>query len=352
MILVMKLDASAAHVEGVKNRLLELGFKPHLIYGVERLVIGAVGEKRPHPTGLETMPGVEKVVPIMAPYKLVSREVKHENSVIDASGVTIGGDELVVMAGPCAVESYEQLLSVARYVRAQGAHFLRGGAFKPRTSPYSFQGLEKEGLEILAAAREETGLRVITEVIQVEDVELLCEYADVLQVGARNMQNYPLLRELGRSGKTVLLKRGMASTIEEWLMSAEYILAEGNYNVILCERGIRTFETQTRSTLDISAVPVVKQLTHLPVFIDPSHSGGHWRLVLPLARAGVAAGADGLLVEVHHNPHQALCDGSQSLNLDNFGKLMNEIENLAPVVERTLYRHNLSLNHVKDRRGW
>ena len=337
MIIVMQVDAGPEQVREVEAKLGRMGFIPHLIKGVTRTVIGAVGEpKAVFPTGLERLPGVEKVLPITAPYKLVSRQVKTENSVIRAGSAVFGGKELTVMAGPCAVENWEQLIEVARSVKASGARVLRGGAFKPRTSPYSFQGLEHEGLKLLALAREETGLAVVTEVLTPQEVELVARYADIIQGVARNMQNFSLLREVGRCGKPVLLKRGLASTVEEWLMAAEYILAEKNYQVILCERGIRTFESSTRSTLDISSVPQVKQMSHLPVIVDPSHSGGNWRLVLPLSLAAIAAGADGLMVEVHQNPAEAFCDGMQSLTPENFACLMEEAKRVAASVGRFL----------------
>lgn len=337
MIVVMKLSAEREQIERVEQRLAEMGYRTQLIQGVERIVIGAVGEKKiTFPTGLEILPGVEKVVPVMSPYKLVSRESKAENTGVEVGPVRVGGPGLVIMAGPCAVESESQLLTTARLVKEAGAQILRGGAFKPRTSPYSFQGLEEKGLKMLDRVRRETGLPVVTEVLTAHDVELVSAHCDLLQVGARNMQNFPLLRELGRAGRPVLLKRGMASTVEEWLMAAEYILAEGNYQVILCERGIRTFEDSTRSTLDISAIPQVKHLSHLPIIADPCHSGGHWRLTLPLSLAAVAAGADGLLVEVHHCPAEALCDGTQSLTPQNFVGLMAETARLATAVRRSL----------------
>lgn len=327
MIVVMKLDASSEEISVVKSRLEGLGFKIHPIHGVKRLVLGAVGDKRTISTlNLESYPGVEKVVPIMKPYKMVSREVKEENSVVRVGTVEIGGPDIVIMAGPCAVESEEQVMTAARWVKDSGGHILRGGAFKPRTSPYSFQGLEEEGLKILAKAREETGLPIVTEVINPQDVELVASYADILQVGSRNMQNFALLKAVGMAGRPVMLKRGMCSTIEEWLMAAEYIIAEDNYNIILCERGIRTYETYTRNTLDISAVPVVKSLSHLPVIVDPCHSTGNWRLVSPLSKASIAVGADGLLIEVHPNPPEALCDGQQSLSPKNFQRLMRELK--------------------------
>ncbi|MEW5785108.1 MAG: 3-deoxy-7-phosphoheptulonate synthase [Bacillota bacterium] len=335
MIIVMKHSAGPAEIAQVEADLIKIGFAPHRIQGVERVVIGAVGEQKlPFPLGLEILPGVEKVVPITAPYKLVSRQVIVEDSIIQIDDLSIGGADLVIMAGPCAVESEKQLLTIARRVKEGGAQVLRGGAFKPRSSPYSFQGLEREGLLLLEQARLETGLKVVTEVLNPQDVELVARYADIIQVGARNMQNYSLLRELGRSDKPVLLKRGLAATVEEWLMAAEYILAEKNYRVILCERGIRTFETSTRSTLDISAIAQVKQLSHLPVIADPCHSGGSWRLALPLAQAAVAAGADGLLVEVHHSPSEALCDGPQSLTPENFSRLVEGVARVAGAVDR------------------
>ncbi len=337
MIVVMKLETDESNVAAVTERLHQMGYKTHPIYGTARLVIGAIGQDNSStPTGLETMTGVEKVVRIMAPYKLVSREVKSEDSVIEIGDIRIGGDETVVMAGPCAVESYEQLYNTAVKVRDSGAQLLRGGAFKPRSSPYSFQGLEEEGLKFMADVSKETGMKIVTEAIAPGDVELVAGYADIIQVGARNMQNYALLRELGRCGKPVLLKRGFASTIEEWLMSAEYILNEGNYRVILCERGIRTFENYTRNTLDISAIPIVKNLSHLPIVVDPSHSAGDWRLVLPLAKAAIAAGAHGLMVEVHHSPREALCDGAQSLTTENFRQMMTELEAVSLAVNRKM----------------
>ncbi len=338
MIIVMKLDVAEEDIKRVEEQLEELGYASHLIRGVDRIVIGAVGDKkREGASSLELLPGVEKVVPVMAPYKLVSREVKPENSLIDiGDGVVFGSQELVVMAGPCAVEDEERLFTVAEKVAAAGARLLRGGAFKPRTSPYSFQGLEEEGLKLLAQARQKTGLKIVTEVVNPQDVELVSSYADILQVGARNMQNYVLLRELGRQSRPVLLKRGLSATIEEWLMSAEYILSEGNYSVILCERGIRTFENYTRSTLDISAVPVVKGRSHLPIVVDPSHSSGDRKLVPALSRASIAAGADGLLIEVHPQPEKAMCDGPQSLTPHDFEILMGELRALAPLCGRRL----------------
>ncbi len=337
MIVVMDLKADLKDVEGVRARLKEFGFSVHEIRGEERLVLGAVGSGRiEDPSILQTMPGVEKVLAIRHPYKLVSREVKEDDTIIDIRGVKVGGKDIVVMAGPCAVEGEKQLLEAAWAVKKAGANILRGGAYKPRSSPYSFHGLEEVGLKLLSKAREETGLPIVTEVVNPADVDVVSSYCDIIQIGARNMQNFPLLKEVGESGKPVLLKRGFASSIEEWLMAAEYIMAEGNYKVILCERGIRTFETATRNTLDISAIPLVKRLSHLPVLVDPSHSGGDWRLVPALSRAALAAGADGLIVEVHPDPSRALCDGPQSLNPQNFIELMEELSPLAEVMGRSL----------------
>jgi 3-deoxy-7-phosphoheptulonate synthase len=304
---------------------------------VERTIIGAIGDKtRLNDHALEAMPGVEKVVPILQPYKLASRAYMDGPTVVKVGDLEIGGGTIHVMAGPCAVESREQLLQAAQLIRAAGATLLRGGAYKPRTSPYSFQGLEEEGLKLLAEAREQTGLRIVTEVMDPRTVELVAEYADVLQIGARNMQNFSLLREVARAGKPVLLKRGPSATIEEWLLAAEYILAEGNRDVILCERGVRTFETYTRNTLDLTAVPVVKYLSHLPVIVDPSHAIGKWRFVEPMARAAIAAGADGLLVEVHPNPAEALCDGPQSLTPENFSSMMQKLGDIARAMGRKM----------------
>ncbi len=335
MIVVMQTAAEKGQVEGVECRLLEMGFAPHRIQGTGRVVIGAVGEQKVvFPTGLEVLPGVERVVPISAPYKLVSREVKETGTVVEVGGLKIGGPEIVVMAGPCAVESEEQLITIARLVKAAGAQVLRGGAYKPRSSPYSFQGLELEGLKMLSRARDETGLKIVTEVLNPQEIELVAEYTDIIQIGARNMQNFSLLREAGRVKKPVMLKRGLAATLEEWLMAAEYILAEDNFEVILCERGIRTFETSTRSTLDISAIPQAKSMSHLPVIVDPCHSSGTWKLASPLSRAAIAAGADGLLIEVHHKPAEALCDGPQSLTPEKFSRLLTSIQPVAEALGR------------------
>ena len=339
MVIVMSQGAGKEELAEVKKRIRTLGYRPHVIHGETRNVIGAVGDERGKSVlqSLESLPGVESVVPILKPYKLASREVKAEPSLVEvASGVCLGGRELVVMAGPCSVESEAQILATARAVKEAGATVLRGGAFKPRTSPYSFQGMEEEGLKLLALARQETGLPVVTEVVNPRDVDLVARYADVLQVGARNVQNFALLKILGRLDKPILLKRGMATTIQEFLMSAEYILAEGNRRVILCERGIRTFETATRNTLDIAAVPVLKEQTHLPVLVDPSHATGHANLVPAMCYAAVAAGCDGLIVEVHPQPEQAASDGPQSLRPAEFAAMMKKLAAFAEVAGRGL----------------
>ncbi len=339
MIIVMKQGAGKEELAEVKKRIRELGYKPHVIHGETRNVIGAVGDERGKTVlqSLESMPGVESVVPILKPYKLASREVKPETSIVEiVNGLQVGGDQMVVMAGPCSVESEQQILETAHAVKQSGATVLRGGAFKPRTSPYSFQGMEEEGLKLLALAREETGLPIITEVVNPRDVELVARYADIMQVGARNVQNFALLKMLGQLDKPVLLKRGMATTIQEFLMSAEYILAEGNRRVMLCERGIRTFETATRNTLDISAVPVLKSQTHLPVIIDPSHATGHAHLVPSMCYAAVAAGCDGLIVEVHPHPEKAASDGPQSLRPAEFATMMKKLAEFAKVAGKSL----------------
>lgn len=336
MIIVMKKSAEPKEVDAVIQWIESVGYRAHVSEGVERTIIGAIGDEREKVRlkAAEDMPGVEKVMPILQPYKLCSRETKDGNTVIKVGGVAIGGPKCVVIAGPCAVENEDQLLESARAVKKAGASMLRGGAFKPRTSPYSFQGLGEEGLKILAKAREETGLPIVTEVMSAADVGLVERYADVLQVGARNIQNFALLKAIGLAKKPVLLKRGMMTTLEELLMSAEYILASGNEDVMLCERGIRTFETAMRNTLDISAVPVLKEKTHLPVVVDPSHAIGKWRFVLPLAKAAVAVGADGLMIEVHPDPQNALSDGPQSLKPEKFAMLMDEIESIAGIVRK------------------
>ncbi len=337
MIIVMQKGASARQIANVTARVEQSGRQVHLSEGEERTIIGVVGDGRPlDRTQFEMMEGVEKIVPILSPYKLASRDFRPQDTLVKLNGMKAGGPQIIVMAGPCAVENREQLLTTAHAVKAAGATVLRGGAFKPRSSPYSFQGLGLEGLKLLAEARKETGLLVVTEVISPETVPLVSSYADILQVGARNMQNFALLHAVGEAQKPVLLKRGMMSTMEELLMSAEYILSHGNDRVILCERGIRTFEPYTRNTLDINAVPMLKQLTHLPVFVDPSHGTGKWSLVGPVARAAIAAGADGLEIEVHPDPEQALSDGAQSLKPERFARLMEELRAVAAAVGRTL----------------
>ncbi|NLV15918.1 MAG: 3-deoxy-7-phosphoheptulonate synthase [Syntrophomonadaceae bacterium] len=326
MIVVMEKNASDGEIELVQERLRRENFQIHLSQGVERTIIGAVGDRsRVDLEFLEALPGVEKVVPIMKPFKLTSREFREEDTVVPVGDTCIGSGALQIIAGPCAVESREKYLEIAAMVKERGATMLRGGAFKPRTSPYSFQGLEEEGLKILAEARELTGLPVVTEVMDQRSVDLVARYADVLQIGARNMQNFFLLREVGMVKKPVVLKRGPSATLEEWIMAAEYVVSGGNPNVIMCERGIRTFETYTRNTLDLSSVPVVKRLTHLPVIVDPSHGTGKWRLVEPMARAAVAVGCDGVMIEVHQNPAEALSDGPQSLTPENFAGLVNNL---------------------------
>ncbi|MDH4229215.1 MAG: 3-deoxy-7-phosphoheptulonate synthase [Nitrospirota bacterium] len=340
MVIVMKAGASQEQIAHVVNRIKELEYTPHIIAGVERTVIGAVGDERGKGilTTLETLDGVENVVPILKPYKLASSEIKKERTVIRVgkTGVEIGGGRLCVMAGPCSVEGEAQILEVAHAVKAAGAHMLRGGAYKPRTSPYSFQGMEEKGLKLLAKAREATGLPFITEVMDTSQVDLVEEYADIVQIGTRNVQNFALLKRVGKCRKPVFLKRGLSTTISEWLMSAEYILSEGNPDVILCERGIRTFETATRNTMDLSAVPVLNELTHLPVILDPSHGTGVRRWVPPMAFASVAAGADGLMIEVHNDPDRAWSDGPQSLDLPMFSDLMTRLKGYASAAGRSL----------------
>lgn len=326
MIIVMRKDSTQKQIDDVQLHIQKLGLQGHLSSGQERTVIGVVGQTYPELRDeLEMLPGVMEVVAISRPYKLSSREFKPEDTLVEVLDVVIGGDDLVVMAGPCAVESRQQMLDTALAVKASGAKILRGGAFKPRSSPYSFRGLGEEGLKWLAEAREQTGLPIVTEVLSSQDVELVANYADILQIGARNVQNFVLLEDVGRCGKPVLLKRGFASTYEDWLLSAEYILAQGNRKVILCERGIRTFEKYTRNTLDIAAVPVIKKLSHLPIIVDPSHGTGKWNLVSPMAFAAVAAGAHGLMVEVHPSPDFAKSDGAQSLTFSNFQSLMDGV---------------------------
>jgi len=337
MIIVMEASATKQEIEAVRTKLVQEGFSVHLSEGVARTIIGVIGDRtRALSLSLGVMPGVEKVIPILNPFKLTSREFQQENTVIRVGKHVLGGNQIHLIAGPCAVESREQLLETAFAVKDAGATFLRGGAFKPRTSPYSFQGLEEDGLEILAEAREKTGLAVVTEVMDPRLVPLVADYADVLQIGARNMQNFFLLKEVAKVNKPILLKRGPSATIEEWLMAAEYIMLGGNYQVILCERGIRTFETFTRNTLDLNAVPVVKHLSHLPVVVDPSHGTGKWWLIQPMAQAAIAAGADGVMVEVHPSPSEALSDGEQSLTPENFRALVAGVKEISSAVGRCL----------------
>ncbi|MCU0640542.1 MAG: 3-deoxy-7-phosphoheptulonate synthase [Candidatus Margulisbacteria bacterium] len=339
MIIIMRPDATAAQIGVVTDKLKKHGFGVHLSQGAERTVIGAIGDKSAiQLEALQMLPGVSEIVPIRKPYKLVSREFQKEDTIVALpGGVKIGaGEKLVIMAGPCSVEGEQAFLEAARAVKAAGANVLRGGAFKPRTSPYAFQGLGEKGLQIMAQAREETGLPFVTEVMDTRDVELVAKYADMLQIGARNMANFNLLREVGKTKKPILLKRGPGSTVQEWLMSAEYILSEGNKQVVLGERGIRTFETATRNTVDINAVPVVKKLTHLPIIVDPSHGTGEWDLVPAIARAGIAAGADGLMIEVHPKPDEAMSDGAQSLKPETFQELMVSLRGVARAVGRQL----------------
>ncbi len=337
MIIIMKMQAEEKDVEAVITRVEKAGFRSHISKGEERTIIGIIGDERQLDQGaIGRMDGVDRVVPVLRPFKLASRDFQPEDSKISINGHVFGDNKVIVMAGPCSVESRAQMLETAEVVKEAGAHMLRGGAFKPRTSPYSFQGMGEEGLKILAEAREKTGLHVITEVMAPDQVELVAQYADVLQIGTRNMQNYALLNAVGQTNMPVLLKRGMMSTIEELLMSAEYIMSNGNYKVILCERGIRTFEKYTRNTLDINAVPVLKELTHLPVVVDPSHATGRWTLVKAASKAAVAAGADGLIIEVHPNPAEAESDGEQSLKPRRFAELMAEVRRVAEAVGRTI----------------
>lgn len=339
MIVVMKQKATKEDIDKVKSVIKELGYSPHSIEGILRTVIGVVGDDRGKPHDLDVLKqlqGVEKVVPVLQPYKLTSREVNDETSAFNVDGVTVGGRNIPIIAGPCSVEDEEQIMTIAASIKDSGAAMLRGGAFKPRTSPYSFQGLGKEGLELLIKAKEVTGLPIVTEIMSPDDLELVEEYADVLQIGARNSQNYSLLRHVGKSKKAVLLKRGMSTTINEFLMCAEYILSEGNSNVMLCERGIRTFETATRNTFDLNAIPVLKEKTHLPVFADPSHGTGYWQYVIPVTLASIAAGADGVIVEVHNNPEIAVSDGAQSLKPKTFKNLMEKAAPVAEAIGRTV----------------
>jgi len=345
MIVVMKPSITKEELDAVVGRIKSMGYQPHVLYGVERKVVACIGDERGKARlqALETMAGVETVMPILRPYKLASvithparSVVKVKADVKNGLAVAVGGKKFIIIAGPCSVESEEQIVETAKAVKKAGAHMLRGGAYKPRTSPYAFQGMEEEGLKLLALAREETGLPVVTEVMNPSDVPLVAKWADVLQVGARNIQNFALLKAVGKIHKPVLLKRGMMSTIEEFLMSAEYILSEGNPNVILCERGIRTFEKATRNTLDLSAVPVLQMETHLPVIVDPSHATGHWQLVEPMSRAAVAAGADGIMVEVHPHPEEAWSDGAQSLKPETFRQLVKDLKPFVTAMKKTM----------------
>ena len=339
MIVIMRPEASVKEIGAIIKRVQELGFSPHLSHGEKKTIVGVVGNgKKVDPDLFLVMSGVESVVPILAPFKLASREFKRESTIVSINGgyVKIGGEEVVIMAGPCAVENLDQMMQSAETVARAGGKILRGGAFKPRSSPYSFQGLGEKGLELLKEAGEKTGLAIVTEVMSPQDVDLVASYADILQIGARNMQNFTLLEAVGRITKPVLLKRGLMSTIEELLMSAEYILSNGNPNVILCERGIRSFEKFTRNTLDISAVPVIKRLSHLPIIVDPSHATGQRYLVAPTSMAGIAAGADGLIIEIHPHPEEALSDGVQSLHLDEFENLMIDLRKIISAVGRRI----------------
>ncbi|SMP68181.1 3-deoxy-7-phosphoheptulonate synthase [Anoxynatronum buryatiense] len=332
MVIVMKPSAPTAIIEKIKQKMLSLGCEVHESKGTDRTLLGLVGDtRRINPSQIEANEHVERLIRVMHPFKLASRDFHPKDTVVELDGVTIGNGSLVMMAGPCAVESEDQLMDIALNVRQLGARMLRGGAFKPRTSPYSFQGMGEEGLKLLKKAKEVTGMPVVSEAMDQENFDMVAEYVDLIQIGARNMQNFALLKQAGKSGKPILLKRGMSATVEEFLMSAEYVLAQGNPNVVLCERGIRTFETYTRNTLDLSAVPVIKELSHLPVVVDPSHGTGKWTLVEPMSKAAVAVGADGLIVEVHNQPEEALSDGSQSLKYDNFQRLMDTVQKIYAV---------------------
>jgi 3-deoxy-7-phosphoheptulonate synthase len=339
-IIVLKSVATEEDIRRIVKKLESRGLKANISKGTERTLIGVIGDTskiaEEEEDAIRVMPGVEDVMRILKPYKLASRDFKAEDTLIDIKGNVVGGKKIQVIAGPCAVENKTMIISIAEKVKDAGASFLRGGAFKPRTSPYSFQGLGEEGLQYLSEARKKTGLPIVTELMDPRDINVILEYADVIQIGARNMQNFRLLLEIGTCDKPVLLKRGLSATIKEWLMAAEYIMSRGNQNVILCERGIRTFETATRNTLDISAVPILKQLTHLPVVVDPSHGVGKWDLVAPMSKAAIAAGADGLVIEVHINPEEALSDGEQSIKPDAFKKLMQELKPIASAVGREI----------------
>ncbi|MBI2659650.1 3-deoxy-7-phosphoheptulonate synthase [Candidatus Woesearchaeota archaeon] len=337
MIVVMRKNANERQIAKVIGKIKSSGLKSHISKGEVLTIIGIIGDERKVPESqIRAMEGVEKIMPVLSPYKLVSRDFHPHNRIVAVNGVKIGGNDIVVMAGPCSVESKEQIIETAKQVKKAGAKILRGGAFKPRTSPYSFQGLGEEGLKLLKKAKEETGMPIITEVMDTRNVPLVCRYADILQIGARNMQNYDLLKEVGKCSHPVLLKRGLSATINEWLMSAEYVMSEGNHDVILCERGIRTFENYTRNTLDLNAVPAVKELTHLPVIVDPSHGTGRYTLVNPMSRAAVAAGADGLLIEVHPNPEKSVSDADQTISTKKFAKLMDELRLVVKAIGRNI----------------
>ena len=337
MLILMKAGATPSQIGGACQAVRDLGYAPHPIEGAVRTAIGITGNKGPlAPSLFTSLPGVADAVPVSQPYKLVSREVKPEDTVIEVRGVKIGGGAVCVMAGPCSVESREQVMSTAAHVKANGAHVLRGGAFKPRTSPYEFQGLREEGLKILAEARDKTGMPVITEVKDTESLSMVCEYADILQIGARNMQNFSLLEAVGARETPVMLKRGLSSTVKEWLMAAEYIVSRGNRKVILCERGIRTFETATRNTLDLGVLPLLRAATHLPIVVDPSHGTGYAKGVTPLARAAIATGVDGVMVEVHPEPSKALSDGPQALTFPMFEKMMADLRGIAAIMGQTI----------------
>ncbi len=331
----MGAHATREQTEAVCNKIKELGYKPHPMPGANRTAIGITGNETPIvPDPFENMPGVVELIRVTQPYKLISRELKAENTEVQVGGVTVGGPNLVVIAGPCAVETEERTIRIAEKVKAAGGHMMRGGAFKPRTSPYSFQGLGLEGLKILAKAREVTGLPIVTEALDEESLDQVAEYADAIQIGARNMQNFALLKKAGRASKPVLLKRGMSATLDEFCLAAEYIMSEGNYQVILCERGVRTFADHTRNTLDLSIIPAIKRISHLPIITDPSHGTGKRHMVGPMSLASVAVGADGMIIEVHDEPEHALSDGPQALLPDQFARLMDELRLLAPVVRR------------------
>lgn len=333
MLIVMKAGATDRDIAGVERAITELGYRPHVMPGASRTAIGITGNQGPVDiTPFESLPGVAEAIRVTKPFKLVSLDLRPEKTVVRVGDAEIGGDELAIIAGPCAVESHEQVFEIAEAVKRSGARFFRGGAFKPRTSPYAFQGLGEDGLKILAEARDAFGLKIVTEAMDERGLELVERYADVIQIGARNMQNFSLLRRAGQSRLPVLLKRGLSAMLDEWLLAAEYIMAEGNYNVVMCERGVRTFAQHTRNTLDLAAVPAVRRISHLPVIVDPSHGTGKNYMVTPLARAGVAVGADGLIIEVHNHPERALSDGAQALTLEQYASLVNEVRAIHDVI--------------------